>query len=164
MGDLVVRQPWVSRILAVALAGGFAVFVAVAFVLAIAHGDDVSGAPPAIAMAAVAGFIGYRLARLSFRASGQELVIRNYFRTRRVPVGQVTGLDLGRASSGSLRTVRVLTTAGIIPIDVMGVPRSLSRHRNARYQGELTGRRAELAGWLAMAQSLDQMTGGAVTS
>jgi hypothetical protein len=70
--------------------------------------DNFGAAIPVLLLAACV----YRVAWLSFRGSADGLVIRNYFSTRRVPISQVAGFEVGA------RSVRVLTPERAIPIDV----------------------------------------------
>ncbi len=154
MREIVVRPPLAGRAFAAVVASGFGVFVVIMFALAASRGQDVSGAPIAFGMAVFAGALGYRMAALSFRASGQELVIHNYLRTRHVPVSDVERLDLGRATVGSQHTVHVITTAGAIPIDAMAVPNRISGRMATRDADRLERLRQELAGWLTGATSL----------
>jgi hypothetical protein len=70
--------------------------------------DNFGAAIPVLLLAACV----YRVAWLSFRRSADGLVIRNYFYTRRVPISQVVGFEVGA------RSVRVLTPERAIPIDV----------------------------------------------
>lgn len=156
MRDVEVRQPLLTRLVVVALLGGFVVYVAVGLVWAMVHGEDTSGAPPAIIMAAFAGFLGYRLAALSLCARGQVLVVRNYWRTRHVALSQVQGLDIGRASAGRLRTVRIITSAGAIPIDILGVTGGMFPGQAVRRNEILERRRQELTDWIGTARPLGQ--------
>jgi hypothetical protein len=70
--------------------------------------DNFGAAIPVLLLAACV----YRVAWLSFRRSADGLVIRNYFYTRRVPISQVVGFEVGA------RSIRVLTRERAIPIDV----------------------------------------------
>jgi hypothetical protein len=149
--ELEVGQPLAARIVALALPGAFVLWTARVLALALLHHQDVSGAPAAIGMAVFAGALGYRLATLSLRARGQELVIHNYWRTRHVPISQIEGIDIGRATGGSLWTVRILANGSIIPIDVLGSRRSFLGGKNPGAVKELECRRTELADWLATA-------------
>jgi hypothetical protein len=79
-------------------------------------------------------------------------VIHNCWRTRRVPIAQVEGFDLGKATAGSLWTVRVLTSRAIIPIDVIGVSRFFGRVA-ARNMEKLERQQRDLASWVAAAKS-----------
>jgi hypothetical protein len=174
---IVVRRSLAGRALAALFTGGFGVFVVVTFALAAARGQDVSGAPIAFGMAVLAGALGYRLAALSFRASGQKLVIHNYLRTRHVPVSDVVRLDLGRISlhlgvpdewdymsPAVLQTVHVITTARVIPIDAMAVPNRGADDLTTPLPAErLERQRQELAAWLATARSLSPTTTRATT-
>jgi hypothetical protein len=78
--------------------------------------DDFGAAIPVLVAAACV----YRVAWLSFRASGDGLVIRNYFYTRRIPVCEVVRFDVGPYGPGGhgVRTVRVVTPERAIPLDV----------------------------------------------
>jgi hypothetical protein len=78
--------------------------------------DDFGAAIPVLLAAACV----YRVAWLSFRAAGDGLVIRNYFYTRRLPISEVVGFDIGPYSTRGqgIRTVRVVTPERAIPIDV----------------------------------------------
>jgi hypothetical protein len=149
MREFHVSQPLGTRIIAVVACGGFVVFAFTSLAVAIAHHQDVSGAPIAIGMAVFAGALGYRLASLSCRAQGSELVIHNYWRTQRVALAQIDGLDIGRASAGNLLTVRVLTNGKTIPIDVMGITRGFLGRKRGVVMDRLERRRQELATWLS---------------
>lgn len=70
--------------------------------------DNFGAAIPVLLLAACV----YRVAWLSFRGSADGLVIRNYFYTRRVPISQIVGFEVGA------RSVRVLTAERAIPIDI----------------------------------------------
>ena len=153
--EIVIHPPWAGRIFAVLFAGGFALTIAISFAVALARGADISGAPFGIGMAVVAGTLGYRLATLSFRARGEELVIHNYWRTRHIPISRVHGLDLGKATAGNLRTVRIQTMGGAVPIDVLGISRRASGRRVEGLNRQLE----ELAEWIAAARSLSGMAG-----
>lgn len=122
-------------------------------VKAIMHGQHVSITPPSVFLALFAVVLCYRLTGVSYRARGQELLIRNYLRTRHVPVALIEGLDIGRASGGSLPTVRVLTGAGAVPIDVISVLRFTGPWPTASHMARLEQHRRELAGWIAMAKT-----------
>jgi hypothetical protein len=78
--------------------------------------DDFGAAIPVLLVAACV----YRVAWLSFRGSADGLVIRNCFYTRRVPISQVVGFDIGPYGTRGhgIRTVRVVTPERAIPIDV----------------------------------------------
>jgi Bacterial PH domain len=128
-------------------------FVAGPPAIAIIHGQHVSIAPPSLIFVLVPLFLCYRLNGLSFRARGQELLIRNYFRTRRVPVAQIEGLDIGRASAGSMPTVRVLTSAAVVPIDVISVLKLTAPWPTAGHMARLEQHRRELVDWIAMAKT-----------
>ena len=152
MQPIVVRRPLVAIVVPALSAGSFVLYVAFGLAWALAHGEDIGGGSAAIVMAAAAGALGYRLATLSLRADGQKLVIHNCWRTRRVPIAQVEGFDLGKATAGSLWTVRVLTSRAIIPIDVIGVSRFFGRVA-ARNMEKLERQQRDLASWVAAAKS-----------
>jgi hypothetical protein len=122
-------------------------------VKAIMHGQHVSITPLPVFFVLFTVVLCYRLTGVSYRARGQELVIRNYFRTRHVPVSQVEGVDIGRASGGSLRTVRVLTSAGAVPIDVISVLQFTVPWPTAGHLARLEQHRDELGGWIARAKT-----------
>ncbi len=109
--------------------------------------DDFGAAIPVLLAAAGV----YRVAWLSFRGGADGLVIRNYFCTRRVPISQVVGFDVGPLSARGhrARTVRVVTRERTIPIDVYALrtPWMLlpSTARLTQIAAELTAW-AELAG------------------
>jgi hypothetical protein len=147
--ELEVRQPLAVRIVFLAIPAVLVLSAARALMLPVLHHQDVSGALAAIGVAALAVTLGYRNAALSFRASGQELVVHNYRRTRHVQIGQVEGLDIGRTTGGSLLTVRILANGSIIPIDVLGSRQGILGGRNPAAVKERERRRAELAdpGW-----------------
>lgn len=97
-------------------------------------------------MAGGAGTIGYRIASLSYRAHDQELIIHNFTWTYRVPVSRIKGFDTGKSNfHGGMETVRVLTNRGTIQLDVLIV-----MEQDRRMQA--------LAGWLAAARRMSQMT------
>ncbi len=122
-------------------------------VKAIMHGQHVSITPPSVFFVLFTVVLCYRLTGLSYRARGQEFLIRNYFRTRHVRVAQIQGLDIGRASGGSQLTVRVLTSAGAVPIDVISVLRFTVPWPTAGHITSLEQHRRELADWIAMAKT-----------
>jgi hypothetical protein len=105
-------------------------------------------------MAVFAGALGHRLATLSYRTCGQEIVIHNYFRTRRVLIAEIEGLDIGKASAGNLLTVRILTRGIAIPIDVVGITPGIFGRKTARATEQLDRRRQELANWLTSTPAL----------
>jgi hypothetical protein len=113
------------------------------------------------ALAGCGGF-GYRLATLSCRSRGTEMVIHNYWRTRRVAICQIAGLDIGRASAGNLWTVRVLTNAKPIAIDVLGITSGILGRRPAGAMDRLDRRRRELADWLNHAELITGAERGSV--
>jgi hypothetical protein len=151
--DLVVRPPLAARIIAVLFTGGFVCAVAISFALGVARHQDVSGAPAAIGMALFAGTLGYRLAALSYRTRGQEIVIHNYFRTRRVHIAEIEGLDIGIATTRSLLTVRILTRCRAIPVDVLGVMPGIFDRNAVAARGRLERRRQDLDNWLTSAMT-----------
>jgi hypothetical protein len=122
-------------------------------VRAIMHGRHVSVAPPGVLFVLFTVVFCYRLTGLSYRARGQELLIRNYFRTRHVPVSQIEGLDIGRASGGSLPTVRILTGTGPVPIDVISVLKYTVPWPTAGHMARLDQHRSVLAEWIALAKT-----------
>jgi hypothetical protein len=102
-------------------------------------GDDFGPAIPVLLAAACV----YRVAWLSFRGSADGLVIRNFLYTRRVPISQVVGFDVGpyRAGGNGVRAVRVVTPERAIPIDVYALRAPwivLSPTKLKRVAGELT--------------------------
>lgn len=122
-------------------------------VKAITHGQHVTITPWPVFFVLFVVVLCWRLTGVSYRARGHELLIRNYFRTRHVPVAQIEGLDIGRASGGSLPTVRVLTGAGAVPIDVISVQGSTVLWRRAAQMARLEQIRRELADWIIMAKT-----------
>jgi len=134
------------------LTAGFLGFVAASLGKAIMHGQHVSIVPLAV-FVLFPVLLCHRLTGLSYRIGGQEMVIRNYFRTRHVPVSQIEGLDIGRASAGSALTVRVLTDGGPVPIDVISVLRPAVPWPAARHMARLEQQRRALADWIALANS-----------
>ena len=113
--------------------------------------DNFGAAIPVLLAAACV----YRIAWLSFRGSADGLVIRNCFYTRRFPIAQVVGFDVGPSSVPGLRirTVRVVTSERVIPIDVYGlrVPFSATG---------LTRTADELAAWTQVARASLAQTAG----
>ncbi len=115
--------------------------------------DNFGAAIPVLLVAACV----YRIAWLSFRGSADGLVIRNCFYTRRVPISEVAGFDVGPygARGFGIRTVRVVTPERAIPIDLylLRVPSSAARLARAA---------AELTAWADEArESLSQTAGPA---
>jgi hypothetical protein len=153
MAEMRASVPFWQRVPVFAMTAWLLWFVAGPPVKAILGGRHVSVSPPSISFGLVAVFLCYRLTGVSFRAQGQELLIRNYFRTRRVLVAQIEGLDIGRASAGSLPTVRVLTGTAAVPIDVISVLRFAGPWPTAAHMARLEHRRRELAGWILMART-----------
>jgi hypothetical protein len=100
--------------------------------------DDFGAAIPVLLVAACV----YRAAWLSFGGSADGLVIRNYFYTRRVPISQVVGFDIGPygARGRGVRTVRVVTPEWAIPLDVyaLRMPWMASAARLTRVADDLT--------------------------
>jgi hypothetical protein len=142
-----VRRAPAARVVSAVVGGGLAILVAVDIGWSAVRGADLGGAPIAAGMVVFAAFIAYRNAGMSLRSSDQELVVRNYWRTHHVPVSAIEGFDLGRTSARNWRTVRILTAAGPIPVDVLGVPRGGRGRRAAAAADELERRRQELADW-----------------
>jgi hypothetical protein len=79
-------------------------------------GNDNFGAAIPVLLAAACV---YRVAWLSLRGSADGLVVRNCFYTRRVPISEVVGFDVGHCTGRGFgfRTVRVVTPERAIPID-----------------------------------------------
>jgi hypothetical protein len=86
--------------------------------------DYASGRASAVVFVPVAAMVtllmtcAYRIARMSFRADASGLVIRNFLSTRRVPLAQITGFDVGARFLLSIYFVRVITPAKAFPIGV----------------------------------------------
>ena len=152
MPEMRVRVPFWQRVPVFLVTAWLIWLMARSVVRAIMRGQHVSVSPPIVLFALFAVVLCCRLTGVSYRARGQELLIRNYFRTKRVPVAQIKGLDIGRASGGSLPTVRVLTSATVVPIDVISVRRYTWPWPTARYIARLEQDRRELADWIAMAK------------
>lgn len=91
------------------------------------------------------GPFAYRVNVMVFNVTGDEMVIRNLWRTRTVRVPDVRGFDFGAPSSGAGRTIRVVTAAGVVPIDVY----AHSAHTTRRARERLNGQHRELSQWLA---------------
>ena len=127
-----VRVPLAIRVYIAVFAGGFIVFVIVTLINAIRHHAAVGAAPIAVAMAAFAGCLAYRLAGMAVYSAGQELVIRNFYRTWHVFARDIHGFDLGKESMGKNRTIRVLTSREAIPIDMLGAVLSFDIMRATR--------------------------------
>jgi hypothetical protein len=114
--------------------------------------DYASGRAPAgvyllvIPMVLILMTWAYRLIRLSFRADAAGLVIRNVFCTRRVPVTQITGFDIGTRFVLAPNTVRVITRSGTFPIDVC-------RRRGNLFIEDLCDIADELDDWLENARA-----------
>jgi hypothetical protein len=113
-----------------------------------AANDDFSAAIPVLLAAAAV----YRVGWLSLRGSADGLVIRNYFATRRIPIAQVVAFDVGPSSGGGcgVRTVRVVTSARAIPIDVYTLRFPWIRVATA---ARLNRTAAELTAWAREVQS-----------
>jgi hypothetical protein len=92
-------------------------FVAGVAVPAMTSGSAGANFGAAILVLLVAAVV-YRVAWLSFRASADGIVIRNFFYTRRIPLGQVLGFEAGRAGVRGLPALRILTPTRKIPVDV----------------------------------------------
>lgn len=122
-------------------------------VKAIMHGQHVSAASPAVFFVLFGVVLYYRFSGLSYRARGQELVIRNCFRTRHVPVSQIEGLDIGPVSVGRLPTVRVLTGTGPVPIDVISFLEYATPWLTAGQMARLEQHLNVLADWIARAKT-----------
>jgi hypothetical protein len=116
-------------------------------------GDYISGRAQAWVFAPTAAFVlilmayAWRATTLSFRADGAGLVIHNMFRTRRVPVSQVVGFDVGSRSFRSPGVwVRVVTASGTYPIAAFG-------RRSILFPGYLLEIADDLQSWLENARA-----------
>lgn len=82
-------------------------FVLFGFVAALLDGSAVALIP--LGMFAFGATLAYRLLSLSVVATEEELIIRNYLSTRRLPRGQVESFRIGSPSMGSFgKAVMVL--------------------------------------------------------
>jgi hypothetical protein len=87
----------------------------------------------------------YRVVRLSFRADAAGVAIRNIFRTRHIPLAQITGFDVRARFVLRTFTVRVITRSGTFPIGVY-------MRRSGLLFDHLCDIADELDDWLAEAQ------------
>lgn len=97
----------------------------------------------------------YRVTSVSVRASGDRVVVQNFWRTHTVPVAGIDGFDIALPSFGGGRTVCLVTAAARIPVDVVGCgprARAESRRRSERLARELTD-------WVREAQQAATLTG-----
>jgi hypothetical protein len=80
-------------------------------------------------MLAIGLALGYRLFRLSVALGPRDLVVRNYYSTRRIPRADVEGFRQGALSQQPfMRVIYVLLRDGtLLPLDVTGRPSFLGR-------------------------------------
>ena len=124
MSEIDFRIPLLGRIWVAAFGTVWCGYFVVSLI--VSGFSDFKGADPgAIALSTVVGAFGgtlcHRLFRLAVIADGDELVVRNYWRTLRIPRRQIRGFGIGRPSFGGGRrrsTITVETPAGPIPLDV----------------------------------------------
>jgi len=121
MGFTSRRPPLWTRIWSVLFCGGVS-----AAIVAVNTQDYLDGRLPAgeyatvIPLVLILALVAYRLVRLSFRADASGLEMRDFFRTRRIPLAQIIGFDVGRRFVTSRNSVRVITPAGVFPIGAYG--------------------------------------------
>jgi hypothetical protein len=102
-----------QRGLLVACGIGLLTFAAVCFGMAVAAplsgwNPNVSDKPGAVELAATGillGWFGFRLCRVGVLVRGQQLTIRNYFRTRTVNIGDIRAVTLQAKESGQAGSV-----------------------------------------------------------
>lgn len=130
------------RVWCTAFCGGVSVWVVAANTADYASGRAGAGVfVPVTAVVLILVGLAWRFVGQYFRADGDGLVVRNIFRTYRVPVAQVIGFEIGsRFVIGKNRT-RVTTASGIITIGAFG-PRPNFLH------GDLIAFADELDDWL----------------
>jgi hypothetical protein len=109
--------PLLARIAATAVCTGISAWVVAANTADYASGRAGADAyVPVAATVLILMGIASRAVRLSFRADETGLLIRNVFRTHRVPLAQVTGFEIGSRFVIGPNRLRVITEAGIVPI------------------------------------------------
>jgi hypothetical protein len=107
MGQVTIRPPRAMRIYVVVFTTVWCGFVIFGFVAAVVAGSPAALIP--LGMLAFGATLGYRLLNLSVVATEEELIIRNYLSTRRLPRGQVESFRIGSPSMGSFgKAVMVL--------------------------------------------------------
>lgn len=73
--------------------------------------------------AAIVATLGYRQFGLAVIVRGDELVVRNYWTTHRIPSDHIRGFDRGRPSMGAGKTILVDTGMSSVPLDALVVYR-----------------------------------------
>jgi hypothetical protein len=84
------------------------------------HGSPAAVIP--VLMLAFGLTLGYRLLRMSVTLGPEDLLVRNYFQTRRVSRAEVEGFRIGSVSTQPFRrTIYLLLGDGsVLPLDVAG--------------------------------------------
>ena len=89
--------------------------------------------------------LGYRLLRTSVALGPDDLLVRNYVRTRRVPRAEVEGFRVGSISNQPLRRTiyLLLRDDSVLPLDAVG-----RFYVSARSEAVLAERMRLLQRWL----------------
>lgn len=84
-------------------------------------GPNVAGIALPVAMAVFAGTLAVRMLRSGATAYADELVVRNIWRTRRIPRGEVEDIRVGDLPAGQFgQALHVLTRGGsVFPVDTV---------------------------------------------
>lgn len=96
--------------------------------------------------------MAYRGGGVALTATGDEVVIRNFWKTHTVAAAGIRGLDFGRPSTGRGVAVRAVTAAGTIPIDVLSRGVHVPRGTRERFDRRMLA----LADWLWDGQRADR--------
>ena len=98
-----------------------------------------------LGMFAFGSFLGYRLWNLSVVATRDELIIRNYLSTKRLPKGQVESFRIGSPSMGSFgrSVMALLRDDSVVSMDATARP-----FRRFGGERQLEAAISDLRGWL----------------
>jgi hypothetical protein len=154
--DIVFKTPLASRLLNIGL-GTAMIITLIASIGGGLHPHLTAGLTVAIIGSASLVFCVYRMVTLSFRASGQELVLHNWWKTFRVPVTEVRDISIGTRNGGRT-TVLVHTGQEQLPIQVLSLQAGQSRQTKMLAMEKLTQQRAEIERWLVEAGAIGMAT------
>jgi hypothetical protein len=155
--DIVFQAPPAARLLNLGLG------IAMIIILTLSIGGGLHphltlGLVVAITVSVGLVFCVYRMITLSFRASGQDLVLHNWWRTRRVPVSEIRGISIG-TQKGGRTTVLVHTGQEQLPIQILTLQGGQSRPTKTLALEKLMQQRDEIELWLVEAGAISLTTG-----
>jgi len=87
------------------------------------------------------GVFCWRIASVRTRSDGQALIVRNVYRTRRIPAGDITELRTGRSPLNPFgRTVLIVTANDMVAVDadLIGKLRAGAEHDRAALEAWLS--------------------------